>query len=298
MRPILDMSNIQIEITNACHNTCSNCTRLCGHHPEPYFMSMEKVKQAIDSVKHYPNITGIMGGEPLLHPEFKEICEYLKSVIPKEKCGLWTCLPKGKEHYREIIAETFGHIFINDHTRDDIVHAPVLVASAELPLKMWQKDYLINKCWVQNTWSAIINEKGAFFCEVAASLATLLDVNDIAWDVEETWWTRSPKHFVSQMELCYFCGCAMSLEKRVSTEKIDDISPSMLKLLKDKSPKIKKGQYKLHDLKLVEKDERPVATYKDHSYRDAIAKKYGMFLVCNELGYQTPYLLKTYTPET
>jgi hypothetical protein len=293
MRPILDMCNVQIEITNACHNSCSNCTRLCGHYMKPYFMSMHKVKEAIDSMDGYPKMTGIMGGEPLLHPQFEEICEYLHSKLPPEKCGLWTTLPQGKEHYRDVIVKTFGHIFINDHTRDDIVHAPVLVSSDEIPLADWQKDYLISKCWVQESWSASINEKGAFFCEVAAALATLLDVEGLGWEVSQGWWARSPQHFVQQMSLCHLCGCAMPLKKRISTEEIDDISPKMYEVLKTISPKVMKGKYQIHDLALCT-DTSETATYKDPKYRDAIAKRYGMFLMVNEKGFQTPYLLKNY----
>jgi hypothetical protein len=37
MRPLAEMATIQIDITNACPNRCSNCTRFCGHRP-PYFM--------------------------------------------------------------------------------------------------------------------------------------------------------------------------------------------------------------------------------------------------------------------
>lgn len=296
MRPILDMDNIQIEITNACHNQCSNCTRLCGHHPKPYFMPLDEVKQAIDSMDEYPKMTGIMGGEPLLHPEFEAICDYLHSKIPPEKCGLWTCLPKGKEHYREVIVRTFGNIFINDHTRNDILHGPVLVASQELPLQDWQKDYLIDKCWVQNSWSASINQKGAWFCEVAASLATLFDVNNLGWPVQKGWWARSPQHFVAQMAMCKLCGCAMPLKRRVSTEEIDDISPEMFKLLKEISPKLKKKKYQIHNLQLC--PEKPTeAAYKDQIYRDRIAARYGMFLMLNEKKFLTPYLMKNFKME-
>jgi len=129
MRPILDMDTVQIEITNNCIHSCSNCTRLIGHHKKPYFMPLEQVKEAIDSMVGYPKMTGIMGGEPLLHPQFKEICEYARSKILIGQLGLWTCLPEGLEHYRDDIVATFQHIFINDHTKNDIYHTPVLVAA-------------------------------------------------------------------------------------------------------------------------------------------------------------------------
>jgi hypothetical protein len=261
---------------------------------KPYFMSLSDAKVAIDSMVGYHHMTGIMGGEPLLHPQFTEICKYLQTKIPKAQCGLWTCLPEGKEHLREIIVETFDHIFINDHTRDDILHHPALVAANEMPLEGWKKDYLINKCWAQETWSASINPKGAWFCEIAASLAVLLDVKNLGWDVVPGWWARSPQHFISQMAMCHYCGMAMPLKRRCSTEEIDDISPKMFEALKDISPKLIKGKYKIHNLEPFVGEEGQCATYKDPNYRDKIAKRYGMFLVVNDQHFQTPYLLKNW----
>jgi len=294
MRPILDMDNIQIEVTSRCMNQCSNCTRLCGHHEKPYDMDFEFFKKAVDSMEGYPKITGIMGGEPLLHPEFEKFCKYASSKLPKEKLGLCTCLPKGKEHYREVICDTFGHIFINDHTRNDILHSPVLVPSKEVNLPGWQKDYLISKCWVQETWSASINPRGAWFCEVAAALAMLLEVENLGWDVEQGWWARSPQHFISQMAMCHWCGCAMPLKRRCSTDVVDDISPEMIKILDGISPKVTAKKYVEHDCQPYSGEEGQVATYKDKNYRDAIAKRYGMFLTINDKQYQTPHLLRNW----
>lgn len=297
MRAIVDMDNIQIEITNVCHNKCSNCTRLIGHYPKTYFMSFEQFKEAVDSVKAYPKMTGVMGGEPLLHPEFEKFCEYLHSQIPPDRCGLWTCFPKGKDHYRELIVKTFGHIFLNDHTRGDILHGPIMVASEELPIADWYKWYLIDKCWIQNTWSASINPNGAFFCEVAAALSMLFNLGK-GWEVNEDWWKKTPKDFVEQMEtFCSMCGCAMPLKKRESIDGKDDVSPKMFAKLKELgSLKVKQGKCIVHDLSLCQ-DDRKVAVYKELKYRDEIAKRYGMFLVINKKGFQTPHLIKEWKPE-
>ncbi len=149
MKCLRDMETIQIEITNACINSCANCTRLIGHHTTPYFMTLDQFKEAVDSLLNFPRMVGIMGGEPLLHPQFVEMCEYLHSKLPPDKCGLWTCFPENKEGYRKIIVETFGNIFLNDHSRDDILHAPVLVSAKEVcegdDDSMW---YLVEHCWV------------------------------------------------------------------------------------------------------------------------------------------------------
>jgi len=133
------MSTIQIEITAACVLRCSNCTRMCGTHKVPFFLTMEQFTAAIDSlegwVREMPQgIVGFMGGEPLLHPQFSEFCDYALTKIPRERLGLWSTFPaKGNypDKYREVICRTFGNVLLNDHGRDDILHAPVLMASEE-----------------------------------------------------------------------------------------------------------------------------------------------------------------------
>jgi len=255
---------------------------------------MSQFTQAVDSLLEFPHMVGMMGGEPLLHPQFPEFCDYLHSKIPKERCGLWSCFPEGKEHYRDVIIRTFGHVFLNDHTRDDVLHAPILVSAEEICgndyASMW---YLIDHCWVQNMWSASINPNGGFFCEVAAALSLLFDIK-VGWEIKPNWWEKIPKDFKEQMEsLCVLCGCAMPLKKRTSVEKIDDISPRIYKAIKNTSSKIKRGLYEIHDLKCYN-DMRQPATYKDARYRAIIAERYGMFLVVNEQGYQTPYLKRSW----
>jgi hypothetical protein len=299
MRSILDMDNIQIEITNACQHSCSNCTRFCGHYPKPYFMELEYFKKAVDSMVGYPKMVGVMGGEPLLHPQFAEFCEYLRSKIPTAQCGLWSTFPKGKEHYREIIVETFGNIFLNDQSRDDVLHTPILAASGENKnMEQWYKDYLIDHCWIQNSWSASINPRGAYFCEVAAALSELLG-EGVGWDITTTpqWWTKVPKDFVAQMDTyCKLCGASIPMLRRSSVSGIDDISPKLYERLKATSPKIKAGKYVISNMEICN-DTRPVATYKDQEYRDKIAARYGMFLTYNERAYNTPNLRKDWKPE-
>lgn len=292
MRPLRDMETIQIEITNHCVRQCSNCTRLIGHHQEPYFMDLSQAKEAIDSLEGFPNMVGIMGGEPLLHPEFEEISNYLSSKFSPKQCGLWTTFPNGFEKHNKIICKVYGNVFLNDHTRNDVYHQPVLVAAQEIcpPKDMW---YLIDKCWVQNSWSASINPKGAFFCEVAAAMALLFDTNN-AWKVEKEWWRRTPKDYKEQMELyCINCGCAMPLPRRASIKEIDDISPKMFERLKDISPKLKNNKYQISGTHLEPENScHSMASYKDIKYRSGIAEKYGIQLVINGMGYQTPYLIE------
>jgi hypothetical protein len=298
MRPLIKMSTIQIEITNACMNDCANCTRFVHHVPKNYFMSMEQFKESVDSLVGLPHtcLMGIMGGEPLLHPQFEDMCRYAATKFPKEQIGLWTCLPEGKERYRDVICECVGNIFINDHTRNDIMHAPLLVSASEVSdMEDWGKWLLIDECFAQNQWSASINPHGAFFCELAASLSMLLSDSADGWKVESGWWKRSPKDFVPQMEkYCMTCGFAMPLKKRCSTEGIDDISPKMYQRLEKTSPKLKKGKYCISDCKpyVGQCGDLMKQPYKDPLYREKIAGRYGMFLTLNPMQFNTPHLFR------
>lgn len=254
-------------------------------------MSFEQFKEAVDSMVDFSKMTGIMGGEPLLHPEFEKFCYYASEKIPKKQLGLWSTFPRGYEHYREIICKTFGNVFLNDQSRPDIFHCPILVAAEEVIPDKKDMFLAIEHCWLQENWSASINPKGAFFCEIAAAMSILFDGSP-GWKVEPGWWKRTVKDYKEQIEeFCPKCGAALSLRRRASIDGRDDISPKNLERLKGKSLKIAEGKYVLSDLKLVPNPE-PMAAYKDEDYRAKIANRYGIFLIVNELGFWTPYLKK------
>ncbi len=70
MFAVRDKRVIQIEVTNACERECTNCSRFVGHYRNTYFMKLEHEEQAIDSLLDFPGGIRIMGGEPLIHPDF------------------------------------------------------------------------------------------------------------------------------------------------------------------------------------------------------------------------------------
>jgi hypothetical protein len=276
MRAPADMEVIQIEITNACIHSCSNCTRFCGHHKKPFFMDWETFKRSVDSLEGYTGIIGIMGGEPTLHPQFERFTQYLRErfamrVNPKaarrpmtnfleytrvkhnsnrvlNKCsgpGLWTAMTKHYYNYFELIQDTFMFQSLNDHYNPSY-HQPLLLTRKELGIgdDEWVK--LRDKCWIQNCWSASISPKGAFFCEVAAALDMLFD-GPGGWPIEPGWWKRQPEDFQDQLHWCEMCGAAVQTIRRNANEEIDDVSPQMAEKLKEiGSPKLKQGSINIY----------------------------------------------------
>jgi hypothetical protein len=163
-------------------------------------------------------------------------------------------------------------------------------------------------CWVQESWSAAINPKGAFFCEIAAAMSDLFDGKK-GWKVEPDWWKRTPADFMEQRrEACFKCGAAMPIKRiRNSQDATDDVSPRNLERLKAVgSRKVSRGEYQVREFEFDEslmkqgKDGAfyPHQTYKDEMYRRGIAERYGIALVLNPRGYWEPRLQEDMPQET
>lgn len=327
MKSPREHNTIQVELTSACVKRCSNCTRFSGTKPQEFFLTEDQFRAAIDSLVGYSELphamVGFMGGDPLLHPQFVEFCDYALSKIPREKLGLWSTFPDAPKYrgYAETICKTFGNILLNDHSRDDILHAPVLMASEEYFRKACgcitntgavvascqqchglgtitddlELFAAVDHCWVQESWSSSINPKGAWFCEVAAALSDLFDGPE-GWPVEPGWWKRTPKDFQAQMDwACRKCGAALPLERvRNSQDNRDDVSPGNLERLKAmKSRKVARGEVAVReefkfDQKLIEGGTYPYQSYKEFAYRQGIASRYGIKLIMNARGYWEP----------
>ena len=135
MRPINDMSIIVVDVTNACDKACSNCTRLIGHQTADrvYYMQPAYFEKALISLREYPSIVGMIGGEPTLHPEFHQLCEMMQDLLPdKGRRGLWSNKGGRFQEYHQLIDETFGYFNLNDHVAEKVMHAPVLVSSGDM----------------------------------------------------------------------------------------------------------------------------------------------------------------------
>lgn len=251
MRDIARNTVIQIEVTNACHLACANCTRFVGHHKSPFFMDLDTVRKAILSLEGFPGRIGLMGGEPMLHPKITEIMAIYREMIPdRRKRELWTAGYRWDEFKPDILS-TFDEDLIayNDHTQHTGKHQPLLVASDELVEDPVLRKELIANCWVQNQWSASITPKGAFFCEIAAARSHLLD-GPKGYPIEPGWWKRTVPEFQDQVE--WACGgCSAPIPMRTYSDgrggrdgaTIDQVSPrQLIQLLKAGSPKARRGQ--------------------------------------------------------
>jgi glycosyltransferase involved in cell wall biosynthesis len=245
-------------------------------------MDFDTFKRAVDSLEGRFGTTGVMGGEPTMHPEFERFTEYLYSKTP----GIYRAEPRefvypqrnfmkardyANEGYSEIHHYSAGtrnvvcgggiwssmnrsykkHFeFIQDRFKYQIVndhnnamyHQPIMITRKELGIDDKTFRRLRDNCWVQQLWSGAITPKGAFFCEIAAALDMLLD-GPGGWPIEKGWWKRRENDFGSQLDWCEICGIALETFSRDAREEIDDASPFWIEKLKAiNSPKLKNGK--------------------------------------------------------
>ena len=272
MRSPSKMTIIEIDITNACDKRCSNCTRLCGHHKKPYFMSFETFKRAVDSLDGYKGIRSMMGGEPTLHPEYERFIRYLGSKFPErfpEAEGKINPLvwPQ-KEFIKAIQRVEFDNYQLLDEGKRLWIVGPGMFSNMGrsyrkyyelcndiLPFQglndhmnpIYHQSALISRKelgitdeeWIplrDKCW--IQNEWSASITPKGCFFCEVAGVLDMlldgpgGWPIEPGWWKREPADFKDQLHWCEICGFALNTFTRDSAEEIDDMSPEWYERLK------------------------------------------------------------------
>lgn len=262
MRSPYEMQIICIDITNKCDLACSNCTRLLENQDAFWEMTPDNFRLAVRSLDGFPGAIAIIGGNPAMHRNFKELCDIFVEEIPnKNQRGLWT---NNIFKHSDLAKRVFGVFNLNPHGSERGIkslaalrsrgwyheghssHSPLLTAGKDLfeEEEMWDR---ISKCDINHEWSAsIVQNKGklrAYFCEVAASF-DLARGTDNGIEVVPGWWRRNISEFEDQVALfCPGCGVPAKLAGHMDYEEIDTYTASnedlALKSLKKKRKIIK-----------------------------------------------------------
>ena len=86
MNQLSKITYAYLETTNYCNLRCSFCNREDVIGPLKH-MSLDNWGKLLDGIKHHPiEEAKLMGmGEPMLHPQFDEVCRMFKETFPKAK---------------------------------------------------------------------------------------------------------------------------------------------------------------------------------------------------------------------
>jgi len=259
---------IQIHITRACDLSCIGCTQGSNLAGKPVMMSLENFEIACLSLKDYYGVIGIFGGNPTLHPKFKDICGILGDIIPFERRGLWSNNLNG---YGKLCRETFNPEYSNlnvhgfkdkyeEILRDwpekkgilgakDSRHSPPFVAIKDVEgLTDEERWRMIESCDINQYWSAMVcqfrGELRAYFCELAGAQSMLhqdeSDYPDTGLKVypDVAWWRFPIEQFDGQIKKhCMECGIPLRGRGDLSQGNMEYVSKTHEKIYKLKSPK-------------------------------------------------------------
>lgn len=204
---------IQIWITRACDRACFGCTQgsnLRSSSKDKMYITLENFEIAAASLVGYHGVVGVFGGNPALHPQFKQICEILAKYIPFEQRGLWCNNPFGHAKFmRTIFNPKYSNLNVHldkdaykEFKRDwpecrpcglekDSRHSPVHGSMMELktlpdpanpknpiPNNEENRWEYISRCDINQHWSGMIGQfRGqprAWFCEIAGAQSMLM----------------------------------------------------------------------------------------------------------------------------
>lgn len=257
---------IQIVVTTACNLfNCSNCTQLLPFRKDYLHMDPDVFRSACHSLRDWPGVVAMFGGNPCSHPNFPLLCQIMKEEIPTQRHrGLWSNDLMG---HGQIVHETFfpyGRFNINAHTIQSAIpdidkylpgqlietsrgqqawHSSVLVHWRDMGLTY--RDWVIKResCDVNRNWSAAVVERDglayAYFCEVAAALDGMRNQNS-GMLIHDGWWRDSISSYYGQVGQCCDRGCGIPLRMKGNLDLSNtyDVSPTMLPYTEDRRGKV------------------------------------------------------------
>jgi radical SAM family protein len=233
---------LQVKVLNACDLDCRNCSVAVGIAKKTkrlFLMTPDQFREALRSLKGFPGVIGMFGGNPCIHPDFEELCKIFREEIPnKEQRGLWSNRLFG---HGKVCRETFHgpHSNLNVHqvqaAWDEIkrdwpegramaaglsepsTHGPIFGSPTDIGVDektMWEK---IGACYVNQTWSAEITvvdgQLLGYFCEIAATMAELENDPSAGCDVYPGWWRKGMPEFTEQVHR-YCTRCLIPLNPK------------------------------------------------------------------------------------
>jgi hypothetical protein len=238
-----------IVVTNVCNLHCGGCCQLVGHFPKDklWFISLEELDKNIRLLKKHPAgatknqpIT-IFGGEPTLHPKWKELISLLKSHAPNE---FWVNTNGRLGHHRYQKEDNLVY-WVDLHPENQkFVQTMFAAADAiKLPSDMsyWEKAQ--KDCPIWKGCSSGIYQNKAYFCENAGPLDWLYYDGKYGWDLDENKhpFKKTKEEIDSQAEqFCKRCGwCVKELVPLQFSKDPTYVSPL------NYSDKIKKTKHSL-----------------------------------------------------
>lgn len=119
----LNIKYFLYEIVHHCNLNCKGCDH-CAPIAEPEFVDLERYKKDLEKIKktfHIIDSIGVMGGEPLLHPDFLEIVKITRKVLKYTGIFIFTngiCLKDKDDKFWKALGKEKANFIITRYNLD------------------------------------------------------------------------------------------------------------------------------------------------------------------------------------
>jgi len=205
------LNNVQIHITDACNIGCNNCDRCCGLARSPEHMSVEQIEHyfAYDFLNKTKRID-IIGGEPLVHPKFKEIIQVFekhRQSMPRTKIRLTT---NGTVN-TELLKDLPKWISVRNSAKDTSCQEYKFEAFNIAPIDKGFHSHNVQSCSIPWRCGIALTKYGFFLCGAGYGVARVfgLDIGIQKYTDLTISNLKAQKHV-----LCQYCGHSRSIVKK------------------------------------------------------------------------------------
>ena len=172
---------IELNITMKCNMGCPQCNRMCNVYRErEEHMSLEQINKFIEQISHVPGTkrVKVVGGEPLMHPNFAEIHNLLVDAVEKKfisyvKIGTNKTITR-PTNLKEHPAVRFGGKLSRKKS-----HIPYLWSPLDLGFKTDGDIEKLKRCMQLRRCGFSLDKYGYLPCSMAIMIARLLGYTDL-----------------------------------------------------------------------------------------------------------------------
>ena len=216
-----NINRIELCLTYKCNVYCDNCSGLCTQAPagEELDMTVDQVKdfiaQSIELNWPWERIT-LHGGEPTLHPNFKEICEIVADYKKNhnENCGVWFCTnyasPKSHDFCEEIkMLYGIGAGISEKHGGANVPYVATNMSPTDCG-EAWERG-----CLITEDCGICLNHAGYFECSPAAAASRVFDRKPFATKLKDVTAGGLASCFETD---CAHCGWSVPGRARITEQ--------------------------------------------------------------------------------
>lgn len=169
------MINLELNVTLQCNLACPNCNRLCHiYRDRTEHMSLAQIEKFIRQAKEGGGVDKLklLGGEPLLHPQFKEVYYMLadaakNGIIRSIKIESNKTLPRPE-------VEAFPFVSWKGRTQSKKKHQPILWSPKDLGF-----DTKVGVCQQLSKCGFSLDKYGYLPCSLAIMICRLFGMTDM-----------------------------------------------------------------------------------------------------------------------